>query len=142
MSSLIISIVNLVVSFSLINIAKNVYLGIEVKTEDLLFGFKHFERAICINLLTSLYIILWCLIPIVGPFIAISKAYSYSMAAYIALDNPNMGYNDCISKSIEMMDGNKWNLFCLSISYIGWHILSAFTFEVCLGAYLFAICSA
>ena len=116
--------------FSLINISKNVYLGIQVKTNDLFYGFNHFVRALCINLLSGLYVVLWSLIPIVGPFIGMVKAYSYAMAAYIALDNPDMGYNDCITRSRELMNGNKWQLFCLGLSYIGWYILSCFTFGI------------
>ena len=116
--------------FSFINISKNVYLGIQVQTNDLFFGFNHFGRAVCINLLSGLYLVLWSLIPIVGPFIAIVKYYSYSMATYICLDNPEMGYNDCITRSREMMNGNKWQLFCLGFSYIGWVILCGFTFGI------------
>lgn len=116
--------------FSLINIAKNVYLGIQVQTNDLFFGFNHFVRALCINLLVGLYIFLWFLIPFVGIFIAIRKAFSYYLAPYIALDNPDMGYNDCITKSIEIMEGNRWQLFCLQFSYIGWRFLCDLTFGI------------
>ena len=28
------------------------------------------------------------------------------------------------------MDGNKWRLFCLEFSYIGWYILSIFTLGI------------
>ena len=128
--SLIVSVCTCAFVFSLINIAKNVYLGIQVQTNDLFFGFNHFVRALCINLLVGLYSFLWGLIPIVGPFIAMVKYYSYSMSTYIALDNPEMGYNDCITRSREMMNGNKWQLFCLEFSYIGWAILCSFTFGI------------
>ena len=29
-----------------------------------------------------------------------------------------------------MMDGNKWSLFCLEISFIGWSILSSLTLGI------------
>ena len=32
--------------------------------------------------------------------------------------------------SKQMMDGNKWSLFCLDFSFIGWMILSACTFGI------------
>ena len=119
-------------AFSFINIAKNVYLGIKVKTGDLFSGFNDFGRAVLISLLMSLYLCLWSLIPIVGPFIALVKGFSYSLAPYIAIDNPNMGYNDCITRSREIMDGNKWQLFCIQFSYIGWLLLSLLTFGILL----------
>ena len=128
--SVLVSVCVGVFAFSLINISKNVYLGVEVKVEDLFSGFKDFTRAICINLLVGLYTLLWSLIPFFGPVIGIIKAYDYSMAVYIALDNPNMGYNDCITKSIKMMDGHKWRLFCLGLSYFGWVLLCVLTFGV------------
>lgn len=128
--SLVISVCSGAFIFSFISIAKNVYLGINVKVENLFDGFKEFGRAFVIYLLMEVYVLLWCLIPIVGPFIAMVKGYSYAMAPYIALDNPDMGYNDCITRSREIMDGHKWQLFCLMFSYIGWMILCSFTFGI------------
>ena len=52
------------------------------------------------------------------------------MATYICLDDPEMGYNDCSTRSREMMNGNKWRLFCLDLSFIGWSLLSIFTFGI------------
>ena len=41
-----------------------------------------------------------------------------------------MGANDAITRSKELMKGNKWRLFCLDFSFIGWDILSAFTLGI------------
>ena len=41
-----------------------------------------------------------------------------------------MGANDAITRSKELMKGNKWRLFCMEISFIGWMILSVFTFGI------------
>jgi uncharacterized membrane protein len=57
----------------------------------------------------------------------IIKTYSYSMAAYILQEHPEMTPNDAITKSRELMDGNKWRLFCLHFSFIGWSFLCVFT---------------
>ena len=38
-----------------------------------------------------------------------------------------MGISEAISCSKEMMMGNKWRLFCLEISFIGWAFLCIFT---------------
>ena len=41
----------------------------------------------------------------------------------IAEDNPELGPNECIERSMAMMDGHKMDLFLLDLSYIGWMLL-------------------
>lgn len=53
--------------------------------------------------------------------------YRYAMSFYALVDNPNMGVMDALRESARMMKGNKWRLFCLQISFIGWSILCLFT---------------
>lgn len=43
---------------------------------------------------------------------------------------PSMGINEAILCSKEMMRGNKWRLFCLGFSFIGWDILCALTLGI------------
>ena len=54
-------------------------------------------------------------------------AYRYSMSFYALVDNPDMGAVDAMRESKNMMKGNKWRLFCLQLSFIGWEILCVFT---------------
>jgi hypothetical protein len=49
------------------------------------------------------------------------------MAPYILEENPGMPVNEAIRLSKEMMQGNKWRLFCVQISFIGWSLLSILT---------------
>lgn len=88
-------------------------------------GFKeNFGRALLIGLLKSVFICLWtCLFVIPG----IIKAYSYGMAEYIAVDHPEYTWKECIDASKELMNGNKWRLFCLDFSFIGWAFVSMLT---------------
>ena len=62
----------------------------------------------------------------------IIKYYEYSMSYYILLENPQMRHQEARRASIKLMDGNKARLFCLHLSFIGWVILSAFTFGILL----------
>ena len=78
-------------------------------------------------ILVSLYTILWTMLFYIP---GIVKTYSYAMTFYILNDNPEMSANDAITRSREMMDGHKWQLFCLHFSFIGWIILSCLTFGV------------
>ena len=73
------------------------------------------------------YIIGWALLFIIPGLIA---AYRYQLTGYILAENPEMGANDAITRSKELMKGNKWRLFCLDFSFIGWDILSAFTLGI------------
>ena len=80
-------------------------------------------------ILVSLYTILWTMLFYIP---GIVKTYSYAMTFYILNDNPEMSANDAITRSREMMDGHKWQLFCLRLSFIGWILLSCLTFGILL----------
>ena len=45
------------------------------------------------------------------------------MVPYILADNPKMGADNAITLSRKMMDGNKFELFVLELSFIGWYLL-------------------
>ena len=95
--------------------------------EHLFRYFTHWENAICTSLLKELYVILGFLLLVVPGVIA---SYSYSMTAYILAEHPEMSASEVLAASKDMMRGNRWRLFCLEISFIGWAILSAFTLGI------------
>ena len=72
---------------------------------------------IVLGILTMIFTFLWSLLFIIPGII---KAYAYSMTTYILADNPNMKAMDALRESERMMQGHKWELFCLHLSYIGW----------------------
>ena len=80
-------------------------------------------------ILISLYVALWTMLFWIP---GIVKSFSYAMTYYILNDNPEMSANDAITRSREMMDGHKWQLFCLRLSFIGWILLSCLTFGILL----------
>ena len=89
---------------------------------DLFSQFHRWVTGFCMNFLMGLYTILWTFLFIVPGII---KAYSYAMTPYILAEHPDMTANEAITTSRRIMDGNKWRLFCLSISFIGWDLLCA-----------------
>ncbi len=91
---------------------------------DLFSQFDRFGTAFAMQFLRRLYILLWSLLLIIPGWIAM---LSYAMAPYILSENPNMGVSEAIDASKKLMDGHKWNLFCLSLSFIGWDILGVLT---------------
>ncbi len=77
------------------------------------------------NYFVVICVLLICMLPCV--VFCVMKACSYAMAPYILYENPGMGANAAIKKSMELMNGNRWRLFCLTFSFIGWSLLSIFT---------------
>nr|WP_205395416.1 DUF975 family protein [Streptococcus lutetiensis] len=68
---------------------------------------------------------------IAGFVLSIIKQYSYAMTTFVlydaVADGTYDGPNSVISKSKELMNGNKWRYFCLQFSFIGWYILTGLT---------------
>ena len=91
---------------------------------DIFSRFQIFGKAFLLRLLMAIFTFLWSLLFIIPGIIA---AYSYAMAPYILEENPDMTASDAIAYSKEMMRGNKWRLFCLHISFIGWVFVCIFT---------------
>ena len=57
--------------------------------------------------------------------ISIPVSYTYSMAHLIMADYPGVGAIEALRLSRQMMRGNKFRLFCLDFSFIGWDLLAA-----------------
>lgn len=98
-----------------------------VEFSTLFARFSNFLNAFLLRFLMSLFTFLWTLLFIIP---GIMKYYSYSMAPFLMAQNPSMTPLEAISASKEMMRGNRWKLFCLEISFIGWSTLAMFTFGI------------
>ncbi len=95
---------------------------------NLFNGFKHdFAQTLLIGLMTSIFTSLWSLLFVIP---GIVKSYAYKMAPYIKLDHPEWDWRACMDESQRIMNGNKWKLFCLELSFIGWFIVCMFTFGI------------
>ncbi len=71
----------------------------------------------CMKFLQGLYIALWSLLLVIP---GIVKTYSYAMTPYIMSEHPSLTANEAITESRRIMNGNKWRLFCLDFSFIGY----------------------
>ncbi|MBE7031509.1 MAG: DUF975 family protein [Ruminococcaceae bacterium] len=110
-------------------IAFNVLDDVNFDVNNLFDGFKRFSDALVLYVVNNLFIFLWSLLFIIPGII---KYYEYSMSYYILLENPDMKHREARLASMKLMEGNKGRLFCLHLSFIGWFILSAFTFGILL----------
>ena len=98
------------------------------RTASLKFDFNNkYSNVVLGMFLRSLFIALWSLLFIIPGII---KSYSYRMVPFILTDNPDISATDAITLSRKMMKGNKWRAFVLDLSFIGWYILSGFTFGI------------
>lgn len=78
-------------------------------------------KIICIDLLSGVLVGLASIFLVVPGIILL---YSYRMAIYIMYDHPEYTIVQCLRESRHMMKGNKWELFVLDLSFIGWYIAS------------------
>ena len=58
---------------------------------------------------------------------AIILSYAYGMVPYLLHDYPELSAREAMKISREMMRGQKWNLFVLDLTFIGWILLSILT---------------
>lgn len=95
--------------------------------ETLFSYFSYWKTTAIARLLQSVYVLLWSLLFIIPGVIA---TYSYAMTEFILAENPDLTASEAIARSKEMMSGNRWRLFCLHFSFIGWDILSSLTLGI------------
>lgn len=95
------------------------------------FGFAfyavNYKGIVLTMLLKGIQNFLWFLLLIIP---GIVKFYAYRMVPYILADNPNIGYKRAIELSNNMTDGNKFSMFVLDLSFIGWYILGMLAFFI------------
>ena len=100
-----------------------------VDLENLFDGFRggRYTRVFCALFLVNLFTFLWALLLIIP---GIMKAFSYALTPYIVMDEPELTARQAITRSCEIMEGRRWKLFCLYLSFIGWGILCILTFGI------------
>ena len=108
-------------------IALRIFADEPIEIPILFEGFKNFTNSLFLYLTNQVFIFLWSLLLIVP---GIVKQYSYSMSYYIMIENPGMTPTEARAQSQIMMQGNKWRLFCLDFSFLGWLILSCLTLGI------------
>lgn len=98
--------------------------GTEAQFQDIFSDFRRIGVGFAMQFLRGLFIFLWSLLFIIPGIIA---SYRYAMTPFILAENPDMKAREAIDISAQLMYGNKWRLFCLELSFIGWAILCIFT---------------
>lgn len=95
--------------------------------ETFRLGFDNWWHNVWGMFLMGIYIFLWTLLLVIPGII---KAFSYALVPYILVEKPELSADQAIDLSRKMMRGHKFDLFCLSFSFIGWAILSCLTLGI------------
>lgn len=126
------------------------------KFTDLFARFRIWHKGIGMSLVTAFFVFLW-MIPgliiagavcmlwfmntdimpgsmiimvvliYIGCIPAIIAMYRYSMMPYLLAEFPDLTVMDAMRESKRLMQGNKYRLFCLDLSFWAWHILAFLT---------------
>lgn len=79
-----------------------------------------FFKSLAISFLVQLGTAIGCIFLV---FPGLWFAYTFSQSINIFIDNNEIGVIEAMKESARIMKGEKWNLFKLQISFIGWWIL-------------------
>lgn len=93
--------------------------------KEILSGFQkeRYWRIIGTQLLETLFVSIGLMLFVIPGIVLM---YRYRMVRFI-LAEEGIGGMDCLRRSKEMMDGEKWNAWVLDLSFLGWEILSLCT---------------
>ncbi|WP_338691216.1 DUF975 family protein (plasmid) [Paraclostridium sordellii] len=94
---------------------------------DLFSGFDVFIKALVMNLIISVCVVIGSMLFIIPGIIF---GIMFSQANYILAENPEQSAIECIKESINMMKGYKFHFFVLQLSFIGWLILASIPFGI------------
>lgn len=96
--------------------------------KDAFSGFKvKYGRNIGTLFVTGIKVVLWSILFIIPGII---KTYEYAIIPYILADDAEISPKDVFKKAKQMMKGNKWRLFKLEFSFIGWFVLCVLTLGI------------
>jgi len=120
---------------------------------DLFARFNLLGKALWMNIVTAFYVFLWSMVGVIpataaavvltmgdlygmasvalviiliGTFPGIIATYRYAMIPYLIAEFPDLTVREAMDESKRLMQGNKWRLFCLQLSFLGWVLLILF----------------
>lgn len=108
------TIVGLLISTAMTVIFLKGFRGEEIDTTMLFMCFKDWNtiKRVLLGLgWMYLWVLIWGLIPVVGPIFAIIRTYEYRLTPYILLFNPEVSVTDAIKVSREKTEGYKLQMW-------------------------------
>ncbi|MEN8078240.1 DUF975 family protein [Clostridioides difficile] len=99
----------------------------EPRFETLFSGFNIYLKTLGLNVLITLAVFAGTILFII-PGIIVSLMFS--QAFYILSEDPSKSIMQCINESVNLMNGHKWELFYLWLTFIGWWLVVALTLGI------------
>lgn len=97
----------------------------DAQIREVAFAFDHsYKNVIKVMFFKDLFTFLWSMLFLIPGII---KSYEYRMIPYILAEEPSLSRDEAFRMSRDMMQGQKWRVFVLDLSFIGWQALSFFT---------------
>lgn len=91
-------------------------------------GFQlNYLNGVGVMFLTNLFVFLWFLLLIIPGII---KGFEYCMVPFLLADNPSLPGSRAREISRMLTQGEKWNIFVLELSFLGWYLLGLICFVV------------
>lgn len=97
----------------------------EVKSIGFVFQQPHYWNIVKIIFVQNLLIFLWTLLLIIPGII---KAYQLRFIPYILAENPEIDMHEAFELAKRLSKDIKMDLFIMDLSFLGWILLSAFSF--------------
>lgn len=116
---ILLAIVSLMVSTGLVIYAISAIRYHKGSFGNLLDGLPILGRVMWYQIVSSVYIAFWTMLFVIPGILA---TYSYRMGLYLLLDHPEMSVSECLKASRRMMQGNRWELFVIDLSFFGWNM--------------------
>ncbi len=100
----------------------------EANIANLFHGFRSgYLHIVGVQFVTDLIIFLWSLLFIIPGIMA---GYKYRFVPYLLSENPYLNGKEARQLSALMTDGQKWDIFILDLSFLGWYLLGLICFLV------------
>lgn len=118
------------ITYGLAKAEMNVVTGKKEQADlaDLFSGFsENFSQAVVLKLLQDIFLGLWSMLFIIP---GVVKSYSYAMSFYVQQQAENKNWRYALRESNRLMYGNRFKLFLLDLSFIGWYILGSMCFGI------------
>lgn len=105
----------------------NIHQRTNLKAVLYAFSRKNYLPIVKTIFIMNIKLSLWTLLFIVP---GIVKYYEYRMIPYFLSENPEIDSASAYRLSRDMMNGHKWDVFVLDLSFILWYLLSSFTLGI------------
>ena len=120
-------IIGAVVTVGHANFVLKMLRGEDVRASIVLDDFNHWKQQALAQLMISLKVFLGLILFIIPGLI---WSFDYILVPYIMAEYPDITWQEALSRSKEMMYGNRMRYFILDLSFIGWSLLSGLTFGI------------